>query len=277
VISGSTVTTGRGSTDATLPRRRFVGRTLGYGLSLIASGRPNVATSFEGRDLSGAEFWGVDLSGARFRDVNLTNVTINGAWLINVDIDALIDQVTINGVDVTAYVNERDPWYPLRAMLRPPDPEGMRAAWAALEDLWATTIARARALPESRVHESVDDEWSFVETMRHLVFAMDKWFTVPILGEAFHPIGLPNSGSAEFPFPGLDRDAAPTLAQALEVRAGRTKRLHDYLATVTQSDFETRVEVLENGTNPLQECLYTVFEEEFAHNRYAGRDLAHLE
>jgi hypothetical protein len=88
---------------------------------------------FEG-DLAGAVFWGADLSGARFRDVNLTDAKISHSWLVNVDIDALIDKVVINGVDVTAYVNERDPWYPLRAMLRPSDPEGMRAAWAALED-----------------------------------------------------------------------------------------------------------------------------------------------
>src|SRR5687768_17040742 len=112
---------------------------------------------FEG-DLAGAVFWGADLSGARFRDVNLTDARISHAWLVNVDIDALIDKVVINGVDVTAYVNERDEWYPLRAMLRPPDPEGMRAAWAALEDEWAKTITRAQALPEDRLHESVNDE-----------------------------------------------------------------------------------------------------------------------
>ena len=39
------------------------------------------------------------------------------------------------------------------------------------------------------------------------------------------------------------------------------------------TDFTRPIEVLENGTNPLQECLYTVFEEEFWHNRYARRDL----
>src|SRR4051812_12459249 len=72
----------------------------------------------------------------------------------------MVDNVVINGVDVTAYVNERDPWYPLRAMLRPSDPEGMRATWAALEDEWATTLTRALALPEDALHESVDDEWS---------------------------------------------------------------------------------------------------------------------
>lgn len=38
-----------------------------------------------------------------------------------------------------------------------------------------------------------------------------------------------------------------------------------------------RGEALENGTNPLQERLYTVFEEAFWHNRYARRDLARLE
>ena len=56
-------------------------------------------------------------SGARFRDVNLTDATISHAWLVNVEIEALVDTVVINGVDVTAYVNERDPWYPLRAMM----------------------------------------------------------------------------------------------------------------------------------------------------------------
>ena len=231
---------------------------------------------FEG-DLAGAVFWGADLSGARFRDVNLTNVSISHAWLAHVDIDALVDTVVINGVDVTAYVNERDPWYPLRTMLRPSDPEGMRAAWAALEDEWAKTVTRALALPEARLHESVNDEWSFVQTVRHLVFAMDKWFTAPILGGSFHPIGLPNSGSVEFPWPDLDSDVTPSVSEALAVRADRVTRFREFLATVAASEFTRPVDVLENGNNPLQECLYTVFEEEFWHNRYAQRDLEELE
>ena len=231
---------------------------------------------FEG-DLVGAVFWGADLSGARFRDVNLTDAKISHAWLVNVEIDALVDRVVINGVDVTAYVNERDPWYPLRAMLRPPDPERMRAAWAALEDEWAKTVTRALALPDDRLHESVDGEWSFVQTLRHLVFAMDKWFTAPILGGSFHPIGLPNSGSADLPWPGLDDHLTPSVSEVLAVRAERGTRLRDYLASIAATDFTRPIEVRENGTNPLQECIYTVFEEEFWHNRYARRDLAQLE
>ena len=231
---------------------------------------------FEG-DLAGAVFWGADLSGAIFRDVNFTGVKISHAWLVNVDIDALVDKVVINGVDVTAYVNERDPWYPLRAMIRPSDPEGMRAAWAALEDEWAKTIARAQALPEEKLHESVNNEFSFVQTVRHLVMAMDKWFTAPVLGEGFHAIGLPNKGSLDFPWPGLDYNLTPSVSEALAVRADRAKRFRDYLASIEISDFTRPVEVLENGTSPVQECIYTVFEEEFWHNRYALRDLALLE
>jgi hypothetical protein len=231
---------------------------------------------FEG-DLAGAVFWGADLTGARFRDVNLTNAKISHAWLVNVDIDALVDAVVINGVDVTAYVNERDPWYPLRAMLRPTDPQGMRATWAAIEDEWAKTVSRAKALPDGALHESVNNEWSFVQTLRHLVFAVDKWFTAPILGEPFDPIGLPNTGSRDFPWPGLDYDLTPSVSDVLAVRADRATRVRDYLASVTTADFTRPIDVLENGTNPVQECIYTVFEEEFWHNRYALRDLAQLE
>jgi hypothetical protein len=230
---------------------------------------------FEG-DLAGAVFWGADLTGARFRDVNLTDTTISHAWLVNVDIDALVDTVVINGVDVTAYVNERDLWYPLRAMLRPSTPEDMRAAWAALEAECAKTLTRAHALPEEALHESVAGEWSFVQTLRHLVFAMDKWFTAPILGEGFHPIGLPNTGSVDFPWPGLDYDLTPTLSEALAVRVERAERFRDFLASVATADFARPIEVIENGTCPLRECLFTVFEEEFWHNRYALRDLEQL-
>jgi hypothetical protein len=232
---------------------------------------------FEDRDLSGSTFWGVDLSGSLFRDVNLTNLRIEGAWLVNVNIDALIDNVVVNGVDVTAYVNENDRWYPLRSMLRAPDPDGMRAAWSALEDVWAATIDRARAMPEQRLYESVNGEWSFVQTLRHLVFATDKWFTVPVLGGDFHPIVLPNSGSDGLDWPGRDRAAEPTFEEALAVRAGRAERFGEYLATVTESDLDRTVDVLENGPNPIRECIYTVLEEDFEHNRYATRDLTELE
>jgi hypothetical protein len=227
---------------------------------------------FEG-DLAGAVFWGADLRGAHFRDVDLTGATISHARVVDVDIDATVDHLVVNGVDVTAYVNERDPWHPLRSMLRPSTPDAMQASWSALQSEWDATLALARTLPEVALDESVDGEWSFVQTLRHLVFAMDKWFTGPVLGEPFDPMGLPNSGSVDFPWPDLDPGASPTLAEVLAVRAARVARFAEFLTTTATSDLARPIDVLENGANPLEECLDTVFEEEFWHNRYARRDL----
>ena len=230
---------------------------------------------FEG-DLTGAVFWGADLKGATFRDVDLTGARVSHAWLVDVDIDATIDRLVVNGVDVTAYVNERDPWYPLRSQLLPTEPEGMRAAWAALETEWARTVTEVEAQPEATRHASVDGEWSFVQTLRHLVFAMDKWFTAPVLGMGFDPIGLPNSGSVDFPWPGLQYDLTPSFSEVLAVRADRCTRLRDHLATLDAGDLDRPVDVLENGVHSLQDCIRTVLEEEFWHLRYARRDLARL-
>jgi hypothetical protein len=230
---------------------------------------------FEG-DLAGAVFWGADLTGARFRDVDLTDVTISHANVVGLSVDAFIHRVVINGVDVTAYVNERDPWYPLRAILRPSDSDGMRASWAALEAEWAKTRAQAQLLPEELRHERVDGEWSFVETLRHVIFAMDKWFTAPILGRGFDPIGLPNTGSRDFPWPDLVLDSIPSLVEALEARAASAERFAGYIESVAPADLDRPVDILENGPNPIRECIYTVFEEEFWHNRYARRDLEAL-
>jgi hypothetical protein len=236
-----------------------------------------MAEEFEYRDLSDSVFWGVDLRRARFRDVDLSGASISHALLDGVDIDAKIDRLVINGVDVTDYVNQRDRWYPLRAMVWPADPEGARAAWAALGQTWAATIARADRLTDGQRREQVNGEWSFVETLRHLLMAMDKWFTAPILGEGFHPIGLPNTGSADFPWPDLDRDAAPSYDEVLAARAQRTDRFRAWLDELDAADLTREVEVLENGTVTVHDCVFTVLEEEFEHNRYADRDLAVLE
>jgi hypothetical protein len=232
---------------------------------------------FEFREMKDASFWGVDLQGATFRDVDLTGVAISHARVVDVSIDAFVDRLTVNGVDVTDFVNQHDAWFPLRGMLLPSDPEGMRTTWDALEAAWAPVIVRGAALPPEQQHRSVDGEWSFVETLRHLVFAMDKWCTVPLLGGTFAPMGLPNTGSRDFGWPGVDLDLDPPLADVLEVRAERAARFRDHLADLGPDDLRGEVEVLENGTCPVLECIHVVFEEEFWHLRYATRDLDHLE
>lgn len=161
--------------------------------------------------------------------------------------------------------------------LEPTDPDGMRAAWSAVSSAWDATIERAQQLPEETLHASVDGEFSFVQTLRHLVFAIDKWFTMPILGGAFDPMGLPNTGSLDFPWPGIDRDADPSFADVLAVRRDRAARFADYVADLEPADLTQTREVLENGIESVQMCLHVVFEEEHAHHGYATRDLDALE
>ncbi|HET9257077.1 MAG TPA: DinB family protein, partial [Pseudonocardiaceae bacterium] len=116
------------------------------------------------------------MSGALFRGVDLSGVVMRGVELAGVDIHGEIESVTINGVALVALVNaELDARYPGRAKMRPADPAGFREVWDILERLWGETVERARRLPPELLQESVDGEWPFIETLRHLVFATDAW------------------------------------------------------------------------------------------------------
>jgi hypothetical protein len=235
-----------------------------------------MAEEFEFRDMSDAVFWGVDLQRATFRDVDLMGARISQARLADVVIDAEIDRLVINGVDVTAYVNERDEWFHLRSHLHPTQLDRMREGWREFVTAWSTTIKRAQDLPDEQRHASVNGEWSFVDTIRHLVFATDKWFTVPIAGGGFHPLALPNSGSAAFPWPGLDVVADASFDDAVGAWRDRAALLRDHLAGIEPPALDAEVIVLENGASAVHDCIGVVFEEHFHHLRYAIRDLDHL-
>jgi len=235
-----------------------------------------VAEEFEFRDLSGAVFWGVNLEGATFRDVDLTGARFSHSRLADVAIDAEIDRLVVNGVDVTAYVNERDEWFALRSQIRPADSASMREGWQVISDAWVAAIERAQGLGEGQCHASVDGEWSFVQTLRHLVFATDKWFTAPILGGTFHAIGISNSGSVDFGWPGIDTTAAPTFDEAVAAWQDRSRQLRQYIDVVAPAALTATVDVLENGTTAVSDCIGVVFEEHFQHLRYALRDLDRL-
>lgn len=231
---------------------------------------------FEDQDLRDAVFWGVDLRRARLRDADLSGARMHNVWLVDVVIDGVVDRLVVNGVDVTAYVNEHDPWQPLRGMLRPTDVAGARAAWAAMERSWAATVDDARRLTDAQLRTSVDGEWSFVDTVRHLVFVHDKWVSAPFRGSEFHPVGIPNTGSADHPWPGIDASANPSLDETLAVRATQTASFRAHLDELGDDELATTVEVPENGTVTVLDCIHTVLEEEFEHRRYALRDLATL-
>ncbi|MGA1346639.1 MAG: DinB family protein, partial [Ilumatobacteraceae bacterium] len=123
----------------------------------------------------------------------------------------------------------------------------------------------------------VDGEWTLVETLRHLVFAMDKWIMWPLLGDrSFTPIGLPNTGSQSLDWPGLDPRASTDLATVLEIRRRQHERFRGFISDLDVAALPETVEVPENGEAPTMMCVHAVLEEEFEHLRYMVRDLARL-
>ena len=162
---------------------------------------------FERVDLTGAQFRAVDLSHARLRGVNMTGVVMRGVELVDARIDGDIHDLVVNGVDVAPLVDaELDRRYPDRAKMHPTDPVGFREAWDIVERLWDGTVARARGVAPELLHESVDGEWSFIETLRHLVFATDAWVRRTILGDPCpgDPLDLPWDEMPDTP--GIPRD-----------------------------------------------------------------------
>jgi hypothetical protein len=246
---------------------------------------------FERANLSGSVFFASDLAGSQFRGVDLCGVVMRGVELGNVDICGEIVNVTINGVDVgpldslgrrgpliDAELNRR---YPDRAKMRPAEVAGFREAWDILERLWGQTVAKAASLPPALLHESVDGEWSFIETLRHLVFATDSWVSRAIGGDPspWHPLSLPWDEMRDTPGVPRDRAARPSLETVLELRRMRMSAVRQVIEGLTVSSLEADTEPVEGPGwpeprgYPVRECLLIVLNEEWEHRLYAERDL----
>jgi uncharacterized protein YjbI with pentapeptide repeats len=237
---------------------------------------------FEDVYLTGARFHDVDLTGARFDLVDLTGVTIRGSALVNVDVSGEIENLRVNGVDVVPLVEaELNRRYPDRVKMRPADADGFRAAWDILERLWPQTVERARKLDPELLHEQVDGEWSFIETLRHLVFATDAWVKRAFLGEPapWDPLDLPHDELPDDPSVPRDRSARPSLDQVLVLRADRMATVRQVLADLTDEQLAGRTKpVLEPGypepeSFAVRRCLQAILSEEWQHRLYAERDL----
>ena len=238
-------------------------------------------------DLTGSRFEEVDFSRSRFHNVYFRDTVIRGAWLQRVEIDGYLDDVTINGVDVGPLIEaELDRRDPDRMLISPTDAEGFRRAWEVVGRRWDAAVQRARAVPEDLLHERVDGEWSFIETLRHLVLATDAWVLRAVLGDPapYHPLGLAHTEMpADTPLVPHDADARPSLDEILAVRADRMATVARVLDDLTDERLEEMTEpVLEPGypgseSYPVRRCLGTVVHEEWLHREYAERDLAVLE
>lgn len=230
---------------------------------------------FDDEDLTGAEFRECDLSGAR----------LVGVVMRDAEIDGLVTNLVVNGVEVMSYVEaELDRRHPVRSLIRSSEPADLRQAWRRLRDDWAITTRRVRSMPENSEHHGVDGEWSMVETLRHLVFVHDSWFRRCVLGltEPFTAMGLgpPFVMDQEN---GLDPSTQPGLDEVLAVRDRQASGIEAWLAGVTPDQLARTAPVPDDGGWPpyatgrtVRQCLTTLLDEEWAHHGFCERDLDKL-
>ena len=167
--------------------------------------------------------------------------------------------------------------------MRPTDPAGFRAAWDLLERLWARHRRTGpRPADPQLLHESVDGEWSFIETLRHLVFATDAWIRRAMLGDPspWDPLDLPwdeMAGHAR-----ACRATAPPgprstrcwrcAATGWPPCAGSSTASPTSRWTARPSRSRGRAG-RSPVSYPVRECLSIVLNEEWEHRLYAERDL----
>jgi hypothetical protein len=259
---------------------------------------------FTEQDLSGSAFTRVDLRGATFREVRLNDALIQDADLSGTRIKAAyldgvrmtgvevpdleiygeLGRLVVNGVDVVAHVEaELDRRTPERALMRPTDADGFREAFDVLDRLWAGTVERARALPPEQLHEQVDSEWSFTETLRHLGFAHACWVGGVVRGDPspWHPLDLPWDEAPAVEGVPWDRDVRPSLDEVLAVRGARRATVAEVLTGLDDVELGRSVTsatpfMADADSLTVAQCLRVVLNEEWEHRLYAERDLATL-
>jgi DinB family protein/pentapeptide repeat protein len=223
-----------------------------------------------------------DLHGAEFRECDLTGARLIGVVMQDAVIDGLITNLVVNGVEVSGYVEaELDRRHPVRVLLRSADPADLREASRQLHAGWAATIERIRRRPGVE-RRSVNDEWSAVQTMRHLVFVHDSWFRRCCLGstELFTPMGIGPTMEPYRDAHGLDLSLDPTLEEIVSVREAQAAELEAWLDKVTPAQLAARAPVPDDDAWPpyargrsVRQCLGTVLNETFAHHGFCVRDL----
>jgi hypothetical protein len=169
--------------------------------------------------------------------------------------------------------------------MRPTDAVGFRTAWDVVERLWAGTVDRARHLDPALLHESVGGEWSFVETLRHMVFVTDAWVRRGILGDPspWHALDLPWDDMEDTPGVPRDRAARPSLDEVLALRHDRMSTVRRMVDDLTDESLDTHTRPVEAPGWPpprsftVRQCLSVVLNEEWEHRLYAERDLDALQ
>jgi hypothetical protein len=154
------------------------------------------------------------------------------------------------------------------------DVDAARDAVAATRRRLEVTIARASSFTEEQRQQRVNDEWSVVESLRHIVLVVDLWLSRAIGGEQdpFDPMALPPSFMPPklFADSSIDPDASPSFAEACAVVRDRIAALGEYVDRLTPAELDRRIE-MHAGT--VGGALSVIFDELAAHDHFMNRDL----
>ncbi|HEX3825463.1 MAG TPA: DinB family protein [Mycobacteriales bacterium] len=223
-----------------------------------------------------------DLTAAEFRECVLDRARLIGVVMQDAEIDGLVSNLVVNGVEVTAYVEaELDRRHPVRVLIRSDDPAELGEGWRLLQGDWTATIDRMRATPGVE-RLTVNDEWSALQTLRHLIFVHDSWFRRCVLGltEQFTPMGLAIEDVPDREAQGLDLSADPDLDEVEAVRLRQATEVSDWLTAVTPEQLAAAAPVPDDDRWPpyargrtQRQCLGTVLNEQWAHHSFCVRDL----
>ena len=234
---------------------------------------------FADADLRRARFTRCDLGKVLMRAVELDGARIDGTWF-----SADGQGVFVNDVEVTGFVeqelNRRFPGRELRGSHHAGE---LLQSWDAVNAHWAAACRMLSELPSGAQDLSVDGEWSFAQTLRHLVMAADTWLRGCIQGEPhpYHPIGVPNQ---EYALDGYDEsvfsESDPDFSRVLQVRAERQQLMRDFLLAQDAQSLEAQRRHPWSGEQVVMlsvgAALRVILDEEYEHLRYAVRDLKSL-
>ena len=251
----------------------------------VTSGIIGPMTSFTGSDdLTRATFTDVELSGARFVGCDLSGVVMRGVQVEGAEVDApwLFEGDTflrVNGVDVIPYVDaELNRRFPGRELRFAADPDGLRAAHAALQTTWAATLDRprpCRPAPSTSAWMASGRSprrcgtWSWPRTRGWA--RRSSSVSGPTIRSACVTPDRPTRRST----PRGSASETPTYDEVLAARADRVAMVHDFIAGVTADELAA---VHRNPHDPdhaetTLDCLHVILDEEWEHHRYAARDL----
>ncbi|MEX2392871.1 MAG: DinB family protein [Actinomycetota bacterium] len=152
-----------------------------------------------------------------------------------------------------------------------------KASFDASNERLEATVDRVSAISAEEQDRRINDEWSAVESIRHIVFVIDIWLSKTIRGQTdpFHPIGIPpHFVPRKLPGSSIDPDTTPSFDEARDALRDRLATLRGFLDGLVPDELTRPIDA---HAKTVGGALNVIFTELNAHNRFINRDLDIIE